>query len=274
MPLRQPDANTPFPSSNTVTAATPGSLPFRPYGTFASDLDIDFGCQRPLLITKVLLQCAGGIGNKIPDKRDVHELPVSSRTRGLLTLLRMSDSPDLNIVLRCRECNAIMEAEIPIESLITGNAVPARFSVNAGGTAITVRPPTGRDQEQWLSMNFENEESGVAFMADSLIEDISGKDIQIPLPAELIEAIDAGLQECDPLVGFTINTSCPACGHVDNFDVDLDGIVLDRFHSLQQQILMDIHHLARYYHWNEQEILAIPPDRRKQYLDLIEKKVI
>jgi hypothetical protein len=35
----------------------------------------------------------------------------------------------------------------------------------------------------------------------------------------------------------------------------------------------EIHHLAYHYHWGEQEILAMPRSRRRQYLSILASKL-
>jgi len=69
-------------------------------------------------------------------------------------------------------------------------------------------------------------------------------------------------------VSASVQAACPACGapHV----IDTDPY---RALSLQSagRLLQEIHILAATYHWGEAEILALPLERRRIYLDLIDR---
>lgn len=274
MSHREPGSVMPFPPvpDETGRYITKGSLSLRPFGMYAEDLDIDFSSQRPFLITEILAQCTEGEDGRSPGRAFIRDLPVSTRTKCLLALAALSGTPAFEIPLRCKDCNGIMEVEIPVESIIWQDAGPTRFPVSLGRNLMTVRTPTGCDQEKWVSMQFDDEEDAFAAIAGSLVQLDTGQDSFPFLPAEWIPAIDAVLQEHDPLVFFKINAVCPDCGLAANYEIDLDGIALARLRSDQQLLLQEIHRIARYYHWSEQEIFAMPSSRRKLYLGLIEKE--
>ena len=54
-------------------------------------------------------------------------------------------------------------------------------------------------------------------------------------------------------------------------ELDLEATCLALLAAEQPRLIDDIHALARAYHWTEAEVLAVPPRRRRQYLDRIER---
>lgn len=268
------DVLMPFPPvpDETGLYLTSGSLLLRPFGTHVEDLDIDFSSQRPFLITTILTLCTQGEDGRSSGRAFIRNLPVSTRTKGLLVLATLSGCNIFEIPLQCRGCDEVMEFDIPIESIIRQDAETTCYPVSVGRNILKVRTPTGRDQEKWLSMQFDDEEDAFREIAGSLVLSDTIQDSFSSLPAEWIPAIDAVLQEHDPLVFFRIYATCPDCGLVADYEIDLDGIVLSKLHSDQQLLLKEIHRIARHYHWSEQEIFSIPSWRRSHYLSLIEKE--
>jgi hypothetical protein len=84
--------------------------------------------------------------------------------------------------------------------------------------------------------------------------------------AALAEAIAAH----DPLVAFSVASTCPACGAEDELPVDLEGLALRQLAQRQQRLVVEVHRLASRYGWTEKQALAVPPQRRERYLALID----
>ncbi len=89
------------------------------------------------------------------------------------------------------------------------------------------------------------------------------------LPTDSTPVIDA-LDAADPLIAFTVVTTCPACGHRTEHPLDLETFALRRLRERQGRLMAEIHELARAYGWTESEILAVPEARRARYRALID----
>jgi hypothetical protein len=74
----------------------------------------------------------------------------------------------------------------------------------------------------------------------------------------------------DPLVDFSVASTCPACGATAELPVDLEELALSRFAVRQRALLQEVHVLASRYGWSEDDILALPPARRARYVRMIE----
>jgi hypothetical protein len=136
-----------------------------------------------------------------------------------------------------------------------------------GATVLHLRRPTGNDQREWRANVFAD----AARARQAMVHRLVGSDEATEeFPADLIEALEARLEEADPLVAFSIRLGCPQCGVESDIPVDLEMLALRELEREQRQLLKDVHRLATRYHWSESEILRLSPTRRARYLRLIE----
>jgi hypothetical protein len=133
----------------------------------------------------------------------------------------------------------------------------------ADGRHATVRHPTGDDLQAWRGAAWASRQDAVAAMLAALCVDGDvGPDDE--------DAVAEALAARDPLVAFTVSCACPSCGAAHDLPVDVEGVALARLAARQRAMLREIHALASAYGWSEAAILAIAPERRARYLDLIE----
>lgn len=231
----------------------------RVFGGAGEDLDFDFAHgDRAALVTALLDTCAA-------TPQGWWAQPVGARTAALLALLRASESRDaLMLTLRCGACGAPFEIELEHQALADlGRAAPQLQLPREGAEPLTLRLPTGEDLRAWHALQPTTHDAAARSMLERLCVD--GK----PLPGDEAAAA-AALAQADPLVAFSVACSCPSCGAAAEHDVDLESLALQRLAARQRGLLHEVHALASHYGWTEAQVLAVPPARRAQYLDLIE----
>jgi hypothetical protein len=206
-----------------------------------------------------------------------------------LRLVRLDGARCLWVQLRCPNpaCRAAIEVDLSPDELlgladeVTGEVV----EVTAGRRRLLVRKPTAEDQLAWGALAGHDQQAAVPAMARSLVVGAGGQQ-RCPedrLPAQIdpeaaapalddaeVEAIQAALQEHDPLASFRLAVGCPACGQLHEHDVDLAALLLGRLAEMQWRLVDEVHTLARCYGWTEQQVLAVPARRRARYLALAE----
>jgi hypothetical protein len=90
------------------------------------------------------------------------------------------------------------------------------------------------------------------------------------LPDEVRRRIGDAMSEHDPVADLRVGVICPACGHAWSATLDIVAYLWDELDDWAQDLLAEVHVLARHYAWSERDILALSPVRRRFYLDLLQ----
>ena len=234
----------------------------RPFG-HAADLDLDLGQpDRPGLVTMLLAQCG-----ESHDPNFWWSQPVGGRTAALLRLVALTEQRDsISMSARCTAdaCGESFEFELPLRALPGGvpDSGPLPVQLDDGRT-LTMRRPTGHDLSHWRDAQPASRSEALRVMLGSLV--LAGH-----AGPEDEAAVSKAIAAMDPLVGFTVSCSCPACGAPNEVEVDLEELALRRLAGRQRALLQEVHRFATCYGWTESEVLAVPPARRALYLALIE----
>ena len=67
--------------------------------------------------------------------------------------------------------------------------------------------------------------------------------------------------------------TCPVCGHAFSVPFDTGDFVARELARDADALLREIHLLALHYHWPESELRAMPPSRRRRYLEVLAEGV-
>jgi hypothetical protein len=86
---------------------------------------------------------------------------------------------------------------------------------------------------------------------------------------ELINEVEAGLMALDPGSEFRFSLACDTCGHQWSETLDIHGLLWEEVDAHARALLIDVHCLARAYGWSETEILALSPQRRATYVQMV-----
>jgi len=72
-----------------------------------------------------------------------------------------------------------------------------------------------------------------------------------------------------PPLSSEVAGTCPYCRARASFAFDVPSFVLKELQVQSSAICDDVHQLAHHYHWSEQHILALPPRRRRRYVEMV-----
>lgn len=86
------------------------------------------------------------------------------------------------------------------------------------------------------------------------------------IPEELLIKLSNTVVACDPYAEILLMLKCPNCEYSQQIVIDFGQLLWRKFEQLAVQLLEDIQRLAAYYHWREQDIIAMPALRRHFYL--------
>lgn len=263
-----------YPQSKHFPFPAPGEYHLRPFGTALADLDVDFlQPSRPLLVTGILRCCTEtGAGEPVAEGF-LQGLTVGKRIVALAVLATSGGAAGLTMQFHCslQTCGELMEVSVSLDELRglqPGGDDGETFPVPVDGGEYYFRRPTARDQMEWLNQPFRDEADAVKTMLQTLAVQHPGD----AFPVEIIDDIDKGMKNADPLVHFRMTLQCPQCHNVGTFTLDLEEFLLKRLYRVQQDLLHTIHRIASRYHWSEEQIIALSPGRRRRYIELIGKE--
>jgi hypothetical protein len=249
-----------------MAQACPARL--RPFGAEAADLDVDFAAPAPHVVSALLARCArDAAGAPLADDA-IWDLAVGARTEAIVALAALSGAGAFTKPLRCPSagCGEALEVEITSADIAGWGAEAGadEVTVQVEGRMARLRRPTGRDQRTWLEAGWRDAATARRAMLATLVTEGSTRD-----PGDAaVSVMEEALARIDPLVGFSLEVSCPACGKSAPHRIDLERNALAALRAAQERLLDAVARLARAFHWNEREILALPRWRRERYLDL------
>jgi hypothetical protein len=248
----------------------------RAFATTPRDLDLPFeGRDRAALVTALLAQCcAGESWRTVALEEAAWNLPLSARIARLLQIVELTLETDtLTVTQPCAhaDCRQPFELVLPLAPLLASSPGDecadkvVQFPVEEHAS-ISLRLPTGRDQSAWRNQRYENETAALTAIVHSLVVD----PVERPaLSAEQLAPLAAAMEAADPLVAFTVHTTCPICQRSGDIAVDLEAATLRELAGARRAALADVHLLATHYGWTESEVLAIPPRRRAEYRKIL-----
>ncbi|MEO7598504.1 MAG: phage baseplate protein, partial [Opitutus sp.] len=89
------------------------------------------------------------------------------------------------------------------------------------------------------------------------------------IPESAIPRIVDAMAEGDPQANLSLDLKCPACAHAWSETFDIVEFLWTELDALAERLLREVHQLATAYGWTETDVLALSPQRRARYLDLI-----
>lgn len=219
--------------------------------------------SQPERVTRFLATTVAEIGGRPIDRAAAAALSVGDRQH-LVRRIGAAMGRDL-VWLNgtCSACSALFDIPIRQSELPVKPAGPAypEAAVELGGEPVRLRAPTGADQAAVADME---PEAAVAALLRRLAPATAERGLDAAEQAALEEAVE----QMAPEVALEALARCPDCG-AENL------VAVDPYLTLQlgvSEIYDDVHVLARSYHWCEADILALPRDRRKRYLQLIDRE--
>jgi hypothetical protein len=233
-------------------------------------IEADALVDRAHYVTTVLSNVLDRIGDTSVDADTVANLCVADRQYLMLRLGALLDGEQMWLKVGCGHCDAIFDvdvnrADLPVKQ--AGAGFP-QATLHHGDWEIEVRIPTGADQERIAALG---EDQAMRELLLHCICTVNGsppsKDFIEQLSRTDIEAIDEALDEVSPAVCDRLQVICPECNREQLASLD---------HYLpsgldEYSFFDEIHTLASHYHWSEAEIMDLPQDKRRRYINLVNR---
>jgi hypothetical protein len=212
-------------------------------------------------------------------KELVRKLTIGDRIALLLHLRQLMFGNDIDAETSCPSCGKVVSLDLSVLSLLqpVEPEPKTEYHFNIDNFDLTIRPLQGRDQEEIVEVYAHS--GSTSKHAEQYAESVVRACIiscEPPLPKNLstdfIDKISSKLERLDPQAEIILNMTCPHCNHSFITAFFAEDFILQEISVRQKQNLdQEIHWLAFYYHWSENEILSLSMKRRKKYVKLINR---
>jgi hypothetical protein len=197
--------------------------------------------------------------------------PLRSCDAGLLELYRERYGPELRAVSACPACGSLLELNLIIEDLLGALPEPDgdALSMTAEGYELELRLPTVADLVAAQRAGDVGE--AAVLLAAACVTSCRRDGAVVStdnIPANVLDDAQRRLERFD-LASEPLELGCPDCATEWSAALDIPALVLAELEAEGQRLLGDIHVLARAYGWSEAEVVALPPARRRRYVEMV-----
>ena len=198
---------------------------------------------------------------------------VGERDAHLLELHETLFGPRLETTIRCPQCNERLESTFATRDLgrwRKTRRAPQGLKLSAGDWRIDYRLPNSEDLLQVSAIDDADAARSELLRRCVINVESAGKHQgPEPLPPSMANRLTEDMADHDPLADIRIQLNCPACQHAWTAGFDIVSYLWGELDDWAQRTLADVHALAREYGWNEREILALSPTRRRHYIQMV-----
>jgi uncharacterized protein DUF6760 len=234
------------------------------------ELLLTAGAETASLVTAVLSRCLVRLGDLSPvPSAVVRSLLVGDRQYLLLRLrqLTFGDAVRANLLCPWPECGGRVSATFSLSS-VPVVAPPERaptFTVPVRDAEVTFRLPTGADQEELSALAATNEAEALTRLLARCVVGSSVEDLSSAARAEL----EDHMSRLAPRVEQTMELACVECGRTFLAPFDIHRFLLGELRTDRELLYQEVHYLAFHYHWSESEIMAMPREKRRTYIEVL-----
>jgi hypothetical protein len=197
------------------------------------------------------------------------DLAIGARDAALARLYAAMFGSQLALATNCPRCAARLDISLTTDALSIDPAAAARPVVEIGGGRFGVRVLNSVDLA--AIAEFADVEAGREQLALRCLVPIEDAAVPETLLDDEVDAVSAALAAIDPGSDFYVPLTCFECAAVWDAPVDLGRVLATEIEAAADTLMDDIHDLALAYHWSEAAIVALPPARRRAYLQRLRR---
>jgi hypothetical protein len=242
-------------------------------------------------VTAILSRCLRRLGTISPVPAElVRRLLVADRQYLLLKLRDITLGDQVQATISCpwADCGQKVDIDfslrdVPVtESQEKGPTYTMELSEEAACSgepgqadrAIALRLPNGEDQEVVAPLVAADAASAFATLLVRCIQRVGlseqrGDALIRRLSPLAQQEIERHMEAVAPRVELTIEGQCRECGRDFGVPFDPQEFFFGELRAGHDFLHREVHYLAYHYHWSEQEIMAMPRDKRRRYIEVL-----
>ncbi|MDD7942424.1 hypothetical protein PHK61_28815 [Actinomycetospora lutea] len=197
----------------------------------------------------------------------VRRSPLGVHHQRMLRLHGQIGGRALDAVVTCARCSTENEFAVPIGAIcaVPEPATDAEVALAVGVALVRYRLPTLSDLAAISGMSVPE---GLASLAARTCLDDEAPELADGDIGRLAEA----WEELDPAAAVQVDLVCAECRADVVADVAVAEFVADELDRTVDGLVHQVDVVARAYGWSEDAILALPAQRRRRYVELIEQR--
>jgi hypothetical protein len=203
---------------------------------------------------------------------ELARLDLGQRDAKLLEVLESTFGDTLRGFAACPGCSQPLEFELPAARLhAPSNAErPETFSLSVADIDLRFRLPNSLDLAAVAGVPDETE-SLRQLLRRCVVEAVDRGDKLDPstLPPAAIDALSDAMEKADPRLECFLEVHCPQCQQPRSVVLEIAVYLWQEIAACAQDLLAEVHALARAYAWRERDILELSSQRRRRYLELV-----
>jgi hypothetical protein len=205
------------------------------------------------------------------------ELAIGERDRLLFRLHALTFGSTLQGWARCPACGERVEFSLPVdENLLPSGDEDGKVertgghALEVGDLQVSFRLPSSADLRAAAECQ---DEAGARslIVGRCVIEAVKAGG---PVPTQdteplIVDALAHAMAEQDPLGDILVELGCPGCGRSWQQVLDIVSLLWRMLEARAGRLLREVHALASAYGWSEEAILALSPERRRCYVEMV-----
>ena len=212
---------------------------------------------------------------------DLAALPLGAASQLHLELHRRLFGDILEAAARCPHCGEELEVALAARELLGApdeppvpSEVSARVSAEGDELRLLARPLTTADLLA-VETSGEVEDAARRLLAGCLLEARRGElavaadELTDAEQTAVAEALAVALVAADPRAEIVLDLGCESCGGSFRQPLDPATFLAVEIEVAAHRLLRQVHVLARAYGWREADVLALSPQRRRIYLEMV-----
>jgi hypothetical protein len=251
------------------------------------------GEETASLVSRLLGRAVKRVGDISPiNEKLAGELLVADRQYLLLKLRQSTFGDVVRADLYCpwRDCGQRVSLEFGIHDLPVKEATQhaPSYSLTLSAQAcceedaerreISFRLPNGADQEAVSSLLNENEAQALSLLLNRTIQRIGrmsppGQQHVAALSSLARAEIEAEMERIAPKIERNIEAHCWECKRAFLAPFEVERFFFGEVRTDCELLYRQVHYLAYHYHWGESEIMAMPGNKRRKYIELLADEI-